>query len=551
MEGLRRRLAAAADALRHVLRNPDIRRLQVGWTAGIAADWALIVAALIAAYDAGGAAAVGIFGLVRMLPSTVVALLMPIPAGLTRDRLIVAINVVRALGAAVAGVVLWLDGPIALVFAAAAVVAAAGALVRPSQTALLPALARSPEELIASNVASSTGEGVGTLVGPILGGLLVTSVGPGWTCAAVALAFAGSAAIVARIRMHQTATRTDAGAVLRARLPVADGLVAFRAHPAAAVLVSSFAAQLLVRGLLSTLVVVAAIELLGLGEAGVGWLNAAVGAGGLVGALAALGLAGSRRLAPGVALALTGWGLPIALIGVVPIAWFALAALVVVGISNAVLDVAGFTLLQRTLPAHARPGVFAIIEGVAGIAVAGGAVIAPVLVTAFGIRGALGISGAILPIAAVMVWPWVTRLDHAAVVPERELGLLRGVPMFALLPLNAIERLAGSLVPVSYAAGETVMREGEPGDRFFIVASGSVDVSQGGRSLRTSGPGEGVGEIALLRRVPRTATVNAAEDSVLYALESRDFLDAVTGNPHSAAEAHRIVDERLAPTEPG
>jgi hypothetical protein len=546
MEGLQGRLGAASQAVRDVLRNPDIGRLQAGWTMGIAADWILLVTILIVAYDAGGAAAVGLFGLVRMLPSTAVALLMPVPARLTRDRLIVAINAIRAGGAAVAAVALLLDAPVAVPFAAAAVVASAGALVRPSQTHLLPALARSPDELIASNVASSTGEGLGTLAGPVIGGLLVTIVGPAATAGLAAVAFVAAAVAVAGIRVH-AAARQVAAAGRRKGLPVAEGFAAFAAQPAAGVLIGAFTAQLLVRGLLSTLIVVASIELLGLGEAGVGWLNAAVGAGGFLGALAALGLAGSRRLAPGVSVSLAAWGLPIALIGVLPVAPVALVGLAVVGVANATLDVAGFTLLQRTVPAAARPGVFAIIEGAAGVAVAAGAVLAPVLVDRFGIQAALAISGGILPVTAVAVWSWVARLDHAAVVPERELRLLRGVPMFALLPLDAIERLAASLTALRFAAGSTVMGEGEPGDLYVIVAEGSLRVTQGGRLLRTLGPGDGAGEIALLRHVPRTATVTATSDSVLYALRSGDFLEAVTGHPHSQAEAHRIVEERLAP----
>jgi predicted MFS family arabinose efflux permease len=538
------RVAAASDAVCQVLRNPDIRLLETGWTIGVAADWALLVTALVAAYAAGGAPAVGLLGLVRMLPSAAVALFMPVPRTMTRDRVILAINVVRTVGAAAAAATLFLGWPIVVLFAAVSLVGSAGALVRPNQTDLLPALARTPDELIASNVASSTGEGLGTLAGPVVGGLLVTVAGGGPTAAVAALGFGAAAIAVAGIRVHGS---RDIGAEVRPRRPpVADAVAAFREMPPAAVLIASFAAQLLTRGLLTTLIVVASIELLGLGEPGVGWLNAAIGGGGLLGAAVALGLTGSGRLAPSVAVSLAGWGLPIAVIGVLPHPAVALLALVVVGVSNATLDIAGFTLLQRALPRHSRPPVFAMIEAASGVTVAAGAILAPVLVEVVGIQGALAVTGAILPITAALGWRWIARLDREAELPERELRLLRGIPMFGLLPLDTIDRVARSLVPVPVARGDVLMREGEPGDRYLIVADGSLDVRQQGRLLRSSVPGSGVGEIALLRRVPRTATVTAAEDGLVYALDCAAFLEAVTGHPHSIAAADRIVEERLS-----
>ena len=549
MGRIRTRLAAAADAIRHVLDNPDIRRLQVGWTVSTAADSALLITVLIAAYDAGGPAAVGLVGLVRMLPATAVTLLMPIPKTLSRERLLVAINVIRGVGALATAICLQVDGPIAIVFGATALVGASGVLARPSQAELLPALARSPDELIASNVASSTGEGLGTLIGPLSGGLLVAIVGPGLTCGVAAVAFLVTAAVMRGIRVHRG--KSGRAGAAAPGLPLAEGLRTLLARPSAGAVIANFAAQSLVRGLLTTLIVVVAIEVIALGEPGVAWLNAAIGLGGLVGAIAALGLAGSTRLAPAFALALTGWGVPIAMMGVLPLWWFALLALTVVGISNAVEDITGFTLLQRTLPNHLRSAVFLIVEGAAGLALAAGSALGPVLVGNFGTLEALAITGAIMPIAAVLTWPLIRRLDGQDVVPARELALLRGVPMFALLPLTTIERLASDLVPVPVGAGDTVMREGDHGDRYFIVGEGTLEVTQAGEHLRTMGPGDGVGEIALLRAVPRTATVTATTAGRLYALDLRTFLDAVTGHPRSEAEANRIATERLAPDHPG
>jgi hypothetical protein len=296
---------------------------------------------------------------------------------------------------------------------------------------------------------------------------------------------------------------------------------------------------------LTTLIVVASIELLGLGEGGVGALNAAIGAGGFIGAAGALGLAGRSRLVPIYVLALSGWGIPIAVMGIVPSPPVAIVAMFVLGTSNAILDISAFTLLQRTLPNERRSAVFAFLEGVIGIGIALGGVLAPALVTALGIQGALVVTGALLPAAALITWPWVARLDHESVLPAPQLTLLRRVPMFRLLPLTMLERLAGALVPVSVNAHDVVMREGEPGDRYYIVSAGSLEVTSGGQPIATNGPGDGIGEIALLRRVPRTATVRAIEDSELYALEGRDFVSVICEHLGNAQAADILIDARL------
>jgi hypothetical protein len=189
--------------------------------------------------------------------------------------------------------------------------------------------------------------------------------------------------------------------------------------------------------------------------------------------------------------------------------------------------------------------VFGVLEAVASLGVAAGGAVAPLLLSAFGDRGALAIAGAVLPIAAVALWPRVYRVDREAILPERQLGLLRGVPLFASLPLTALERLAEAVRPVRHAAGTTILREGESGRDYFLIESGVVDVSVGGRPISSASAGEGFGEIALLRDVPRTATVVARTDVELEVVESGEFLAAVAG-PTSRAAATALVDERLA-----
>jgi hypothetical protein len=239
------------------------------------------------------------------------------------------------------------------------------------------------------------------------------------------------------------------------------------------------------------------------------------------------------------------WGLPIAVIAAIPHPAVAIGGLVVSGLANGSLDVAAFTLLQRGVPRSDRVAVFGVLEAVASLGVAAGGAVAPVLLTALGDRGALAIAGAVLPIAAVAVWARVYRVDREAILPERQLRLLRGVPLFASLPLTALERLAEAVRPVGHAAGTTIIREGEPGRDYFLIASGIVDVSVGGHPIATATVGEGFGEIALIRDVPRTATVVARTDVELEVVESAEFLAAVAG-PTSRAAATAVVNERLA-----
>ncbi|MBA2489555.1 MAG: MFS transporter [Chloroflexi bacterium] len=282
-----------------------------------------------------------------------------------------------------------------------------------------------------------------------------------------------------------------------------------------------------------------------LGEPGVGVLNAAIGGGILIGSASAIGLAARSRLSPFFILGLVGWGVPIVFIGLLPHPAIAVALLVVLGSANAVLDIAGYTLLQGTVPDTVRAGVLGVLEGLVGAGVAIGGIVGAVLVGQLGLHAALIVTGAVLPVLAVVLWRPLSRLDDQLIVPVSQARLLRGVPMFAPLSLAVTERLAGALVPVRFNGSEQIVREGEDGDAFFLIVEGQVEVTQAGRRLRMMGPGESFGEIALLRGVPRTATVRAASEVQVYRLGCADFLSAITGNAYSATAGDRVVDERI------
>jgi len=530
-----RTVAAAAVAAR----NESVRRVELAWGAAIVAEWAHFVALGVFAYRAGGASAVGLAGLVRLLPAAVIA---PGVAALgdrfRRERILfgaVALGAVALAGSAVAA----FAHSTSAVYGCAALVGISSTLIRPTLQALLPSLARTPEELIASNAATSTIESVGTLVGPLLAGALVAG-------ASVGLTFAVAAALVEAGALQLGRVQTNSPSFARtgqAGRASTAGVEALARRPAAALVLALMVAQTFVRGCLNVLVVVAAFRLLHGGAAAVGYLTGAIGAGGLVGALAAVTIHG-RRLARAFAVSLIFWGLPIVLVASHPTLAVALVLLAIVGVANSVEDVAGFTLLQRAVRDETLSSVLGLFWGVAMGSVALGSFVAPSLVHLLGTHASFALVGSLLPLLTIAAYRRLSTLDQLA-APTRELDLITGVPMFAPLSLAAKEHLATKLAPVDVSAGDRVIEAGDAGDRFYIVESGDVDIAVG-HAHKPAHAGDYFGEIALLRKTPRTATVTATSNAHLFELDRADFLAAVTGHALAASAAHEVVDARLA-----
>jgi CRP-like cAMP-binding protein len=177
-----------------------------------------------------------------------------------------------------------------------------------------------------------------------------------------------------------------------------------------------------------------------------------------------------------------------------------------------------------------------------------GSLAVPLLIKAFGTNGALIVAGALLPLASALAWPRLRRIDPATAEVATRLALLRQHEIFAPLAPPTLESLAAHLVEVDVKDGHAVIREGDPGDRFYLVREGSLEATVDGRRLSILGPGEGFGEIALLRGVPRTATVSARGPARLYALDRDVFLSAVTAHPVSASAGEAVAGARLAQT---
>jgi hypothetical protein len=529
---------SVAAVARSVFGNRELRRVELAFAAFNAAEWGVWIAMLVYAYGRGGATEAGIVAVVQLAPAAVFA---PFASGLG-DRfpparvLTLAYGVqAAALGAAAAS--LLAGAPAPLSYALAACAATAVTLTRPAQAAVVPALARAPEELTAANVISGWIESVSLVAAPAATGVLLAVGSPGVVFAVMAGLSVLGGLVVAPVEGPPAA----GGETTPMR-----ALRLVREEPEARLLLGLLAAESVAIGALDVVYVVLAVSLLGLGGSGAGYLNAAFGAGGVLGIAATAALVGRRHLTPALAAGALAWGVAFAVVGASPRVATAFALLVVAGAGRIVVDVAGRTLLQRIAPVDLLCRVFGLLEGLSMAALAVGSLLTPLLVALAGGRAAVVGVGLVLPVALLLGSARLLGIDRRATVPVVELSLLRSLPLFAPLRAPELESLARELVPVGAAAGEEVVRESEPGDLFYVVADGELEVSAGGRALRTLRRGDSFGEIALLRSVPRTATVRALSAARLYTLARAPFLAAVAAHPAAAGEAERVVGERLA-----
>ena len=538
------RLAIAAGAFASNARNPNLRRAQLSYLGAWTAEWAFTVALGIVAYRDGGATAVGLVGLVRMLPAAVLGpVLAPVADRGRRERVLILMATITGVGIALAAVVVGVGGPPQIVYALAAIITIAGTLYLTALSALLPSLCRTGFELASANVVRSLLDSVATLLGPVIAAVLLrlTGVTAVFAVAAGASLWAG----LVLLRVHYEAPPRPPAPRKHLMVEAAEGVHAVVRNRDLALLIGLTAAQTFTRGALSVFTVVVAIDLLEIGEPGVGTLTAAVGAGAVVGSLVASLLVATRRLAGWFAIGIAMWGLPVALIGVFPSEAAALGLLACVGVANTLVDFGLQTLMARLASDEVLARVSGVLESMIALTVGVGAVVASLVIDLSSVRVALVVIGALCPLAAAAGWLRLRHLDESIGIRDRDIALLQRVAMLTPLPLPAIERLARGLQPVSVAAGDLVVSQGDVGDRFYVIESGEADVIGDGRLVATLGPGEGFGEIALLRRVRRTATVRAATELRLQVLASDHFLPVVTGFTPSAREAGTSVDTML------
>jgi MFS family permease len=526
-----------AAVLAQVLGNSRLRRVELAFLGFGAAEYGVWVAVLVYAYQRGGTGAAAVIAVVQLLPAAVVA---PLASRLAdRDRAAIALRngyLWQTLALGVAALALLFAAPAAVVYAGAVLAASAVTLTRPAQGALLPVLVRRPAELTAANVISTWVESVSVLIGPATAGLLIGFDGPGAAVALFACVVGASAVLVSPLARSPADGSGDEDEAPEE----AQGILGLlRSRPELASLLAVLAAQFVAMGALDVLEVVLAVQVLGLGPAGAGYLGAAFGAGAVLGGVGTLALVGRRRLAETLLAASAAWGIGFIVLGAWPSVAGAFVLLAAAGAGHALLDVSGRTILHRVVPPPLHGRVFGVLEGLAMLGLAIGSISVPLFVDLGGAGTALAAIGGVLIVVALGTMPVVRRLERAVPAPEAELAALRRSPLFSLLSLPVLEDLARALVSQPVAAGEVVLREGERGERFHLIAEGTLEVTVAGAQVRTLEPGQGFGEIALLRDGIRTATVTALGPGLLYSLDRVPFLEAVTGSP----QAHRAAEE--------
>ncbi|MEA2285873.1 MAG: hypothetical protein QOJ21_1916 [Solirubrobacteraceae bacterium] len=534
--------------MRRVLANPDLRRVLPAYLAFNAAEFGTWVAILLYAYEQTGPASVGLVALLQLVPA---ALAAPAAAALgdrfPRQRVLAIGYVAQSVAMLATATAMLMGLPVVIAYLAAAAAATSLVVTRPTQSAMLPSLARTPDELTAFNGAAAVVEGGGLLLGPLAAAavLAVSTPATVFLLGAVALALAAAATLGVRRTDDDLDRLDEAGAPAAADGGLLEGLRTVAADPDASLIVAMLTARMLMIGAADVLFVLLALDLLGIGESGAGILSAALGAGAIGAGALTFALVGRSRLAAVAAGGALVWGSALALIGVTATAWLAPLLVVAGGAGLAIVDIAGRTMLQRSVRDDVLSRVFGLQEGLAMAGLAVGSVLVPILVELTGLVGAVVLIAAVLPAAVLMTWGRLARLDRRTVVPIREIALLRASALFRPLPAPQLEAVARRSTWLTVPAETVVIREGEVGDRFYVVAAGGVRVEVGGRHLRDIAiPGAGFGEIALLRDVPRTATVTTTRETVLLAIDRAPFLAAVTGHPEAFAAAEREVAER-------
>jgi CRP-like cAMP-binding protein len=544
--GVSERIVDAAAAFSANLRSPNLRRAQAAFGLVWAGDWAATVAVGVIAFRDGGATAIGLVGIARMVPAAIVA---PLAATIAdrgrREWVLAGVGAARGICLGAAAAVSAAGGPTVLVYLALVVATVAQTLFRPAHSALLPSLCATPAELTSANVVRGLLDSTATLIGPLVAAVLLQVSGPGAVLGSAAAA-STLAAMLAMTLRYEAPPRL-VGIRSKALFGQAvEGIRAIAADRALTLLTALTTLQTFTRGALTVFSVVIAIDLLGGSAAGVGVLVSAVGAGAIVGSLSVALLVGRGGLARWFGTGVALWGAPLAVIGLLPHWWAVIMLLAVVGIGNALVDVGVFTLIARLADDTVLARVFAAFEGSLTLGAAAGAIVAPALISALGLRGALVVCGALAPASVFVSWRALRALDRRMHVRDGDVALLQRIPMLHPLPEATIEQLAARLGRAQLPAGASAFEQGDAGDEFYVIERGSAEVISDGYPVRALEAGDGFGEIALIRECPRTATVRATTSLVLRTLNRTVFVAAVAGYSPSARAVHHVITGHLS-----
>lgn len=546
---------------RELLGNRPLVRLLAGEAISGIGDWLYIVAIFVVIYqESGDAALVGAFGAIRLLPYV----LLSVPAGFVADRfdrrlVLLVSDLYRASLMVLMAILVAIHGPIVVIAALAIAATCGSAFFYPAIGAYIPALARDERQLGPANSAWATIQNFSFVIGPAIGGVVLVL---GSVTAAFVLNAASFIVIVFILwnlppsYAHHEAAR--AGAPAPGPEPAAEpDLAATSAAPEAApdaqapeAAAAASAASLRLRPLsglglvqvvggflgggFQVITVILAIDILNAGEAGNGYLNAAIGIGGLLGGIGAGALVLRRGLGLPLVIGALVTGLGCVVLGLTT---SLIPALVVIGLLSAgaiVIDVVATTIFQRLVPDELRGRGVGVLMMLTTLTGAAGAFVLPIAVTKLGAGQAFGGLGLITIVGTITATALIgTAADRAPTLYEAAMERVARLPLFAGVPRARLQDAMHKVTEVPVTAGTAVVTQGDPADRFYIIESGTFTVSQapeaGGAPvvLRQLGLNDVFGELGLLRRAPRSATVTADTDGLLLALERDDFLALV------------------------
>lgn len=549
-------------SLKSVFVNRNLRRMQLAFTGSLIGNWAYATAVSVWAYGVGGAKAVGIFIAIRL---AVMALATPFVSTFAdkypRKRVMIYSDLYCAVLIALATICLYAGTPSLPIFVLATLTAFGGSSFRAAQGAITPQLANTTEELTASNGTASTLESLAIFVGPAIGAGLLAIADVEIVFLLNVASFLWSMFMVSGIRIghaapDQTEPETLKEAVadaVQAEEETAEGFfretsAGFRAiwnDKDLLITVIQGSAQTVVAGATAVFPLVMAVEILHTGAKGVGLLDSASGFAAILGGIFAIARASKHKLGQDLTIGVMLWSIPLILVTIWPSPVAAFAVMAFLGFANPLVDVNVFTVIQRLTPDAVLGRVFGAFETCLISTMALGSAITPVMLHVWGLRTTLAVLGLGVGAVALLGLPRMLAMDRRLEAPAG-LPLLQAIPMFAPLNPITLDALARALHRVEFGAGQEIIREGAESDLFYVIESGLVRVTAAdGHLLREEGPGDYFGEIGLLRDVPRTATITAADDTVLLALERDDFLGAVTGQGEARRLAEDVVVRRL------
>jgi predicted MFS family arabinose efflux permease len=550
----------AAGSYRSVLRHRDARLLFGGQLVSFVGSWAYNVALLAYVYDRthtlGWVAAAG---LARFIPALVLSAYGGVVAErFERVRVMLASDLACMLWQALLAVVAATGGPVVLAIALAGLTSICTVAYQPAVQAMLPQVA-GEKDLAAANALFATIENVTVIAGPAFGAAIVAVASPAAAFGVNAATFALSALLVGSMRIRSGGVDVTEGGEAGPLAQVMSGARAIASNPTARLLVGFSVLASFVYGTDTALLVGVADQKLGLGPDGFGVLLAGQGVGGVVAALVVNRLAASPRLGLIILAGMAVYCLPTALLTVVHAPAVAVALQFVRGAGTLVVDVMAVTALQRSVPEDLLARVFGVFFAFVLGAISLGTFVVPPLVSAFGLDATLVVMAVAPPAIGLLCLPALNRMDRstaaavAALAPR--IAILERLGIFVAAGRPALEQLARAATEVDVPAGTAIIREGDDADALYVLVAGRVDVTARGeagaeeRALRTMEAGSWFGEIGLLERIPRTATVTAAQDCSLLRIEGDAFLEALTAAPPTGT----LIEDartRLARTHP-